>query len=219
MINNFFIKILFFILFFGFSTYASANTDVSVYEFETEKQIKSSLALMQAELISSNFIQKKYINLNGKTFIAKGKMVISSSHGLCWKIIEPFSKNWIFGADGIIEIDKNGNKKIVDSSADPMIKMLINIMSQMVQGNYTDLEKQFGISQEKLDNETILYLTPKSDLLKKVISNIKIEVFNGLIKYIKILEKSNSYTELIFEESKKQDSLNVNFEEFCNDVE
>lgn len=197
------------------------------------------LSFIQADLINSDFQQNRFISLNGKLFKAFGKMAISSSYGLCWRMQKPFVKTWHFSDQGMREAGSDGKFENIVDATDPMIGMLIKLMNQMVNGDFSALREQFEVvintdsnesnkSNELTDSEDSknfassshqqaeIFLTPKDEMISKVIHHIRLSVKDGFITAVKIVEYSNSYTELLFLNPKRLDKDSVKLEEFCS---
>lgn len=184
--------------FFSLQMTWAQTVELSPTEAETLKTLVQKTA-SETETITSDFIQKKHLDFLSNDIETFGKMVYKAPDLIKWAYTEPYQYSVVFKEDKL-HINDGGTKNDVNLKGNKMFQSLNDLMAKSMKGDMFD-EKEFKIFYFKKENNYLVRFEP---LRKELIPYIKafeltFEEKSGDVLEVKMIEPSDDYTLLIFE--------------------
>ncbi len=191
---------VFFIL---IATMASANQNDLV------KKLHEAYADVQ--YFEASFVQEKTVKFLSKPLVSKGHIKFSKKHGMIWEITKPIWVKTKINKNGIFKTSQfHQNKKVTDVQ----MKVVAQILSELLSSQLDRIESQFSISELTLNDENNSWqvtLSASSILIKKAIKalnimgNLENENQSKGISRIEIIDPSQNITVITFIDVKLSD--------------
>ena len=155
----------------------------------------------------ANFIQEKKVSYISKLLITHGRLEFALNEGLIWEVKKPLWVKTLITDQGVFKSTKYQQKQKVK---DIQIKLIAEIMTELLTANLDKIESHFKISsvdQSGADN-WIINLHPKKMIMKKTLKQISLigikkshanDEING-IKEIIITDKAANITRIILKD-------------------
>ncbi|MBL4659645.1 MAG: outer membrane lipoprotein carrier protein LolA, partial [Alcanivoracaceae bacterium] len=152
----------------------------------------------------ANFIQEKQVSYISKLLITQGRLEFALNEGLIWEVEKPLWVKTLITDKGVFKSTKYQQKQKV---RDIQIKLIAEIMTELLTANLDKIESHFKISsvdQSDADNWRI-NLNPKKMIMKKALKQISLigikahnpdDEING-IKEIIITDKAANITRIL----------------------
>jgi len=135
--------------------------------------------LRETPVVRGEFIQKKYLRGLEEPLRATGTFTLATGHGLLWNLEAPVTRSLRITPKGIsyyvVEVEGSSEKGrwITDSTRGQQGRAFRLFLS-VLNGNVTELKRQFQLSLAGTEEEWRLTLTPHSALLKQIFSRIEV---------------------------------------------
>jgi len=203
--NSFFCRLncMWLILLLGVSMSVAAVFDHPV-NADSKRVLTSSLAEMtRYDVISGDFVQTKSIKKLNRDFVSTGTFRISKSSGVVWKTEKPFPSELTVSDDGITERNANGQVRTISTKDNPVFTEFSKTIQAVFSGNISDLETKFNVFYEKTPNGGQIGLVPREASVRKVISNIVMDVSSNIDKVV-ITDGSGSPVTYEFKNQKSE---------------
>lgn len=183
---------LFFVLLFVFN--AKSFSQSSSFE-----SVCSQLALNK--ITKGNFVQTKTFNsAKGKRELKSSGEFIFSLEGIMWKTEKPFPQTMIVKKDCIIQIAKDGSKKITDTSDNKTFESVAETLMSVFSNNYSQIVKLFEVTySEKNNSQWEAVLVPKDKTIASVMASLTLSGTNIVIDTIVMNEAAGNTTSYAFE--------------------
>ena len=152
----------------------------------------------------ASFTQEKQVSYISKLLITQGRLEFALNEGLIWEVEKPLWVKTLITDKGVFKSTKYQQKQKVK---DIQIKLIAEIMTELLTANLDKIESHFKISsvdQSDRDNWRI-NLNPKKMMMKKALKQISLigikahnsdDEING-IKEIIITDKAANITRII----------------------
>ena len=127
-------------------------------------------------ITKGDFLQSKTIAKTGKKLSSNGKFIFSTE-GILWNTLKPFPSTLVLGADYMVQIGSDGNKKVVDARGNDAFKSVSSTLLAGADGHQSGKEKgihhKFAPSAETSGKNTwTVSLEPKDKTVASVMSSI-----------------------------------------------
>ena len=121
----------------------------------------------------ASFIQEKKVSFISKTLITEGQLEFALDEGLIWQVEKPLWVKTLITKEGVFKTTKYQSKQKVK---DLQIKLIAEIMTELLTANLDKIESHFSISPLRNDEDKTdiwqLDLIPKKIMLKKALKHI-----------------------------------------------
>jgi hypothetical protein len=165
-----------------------------------------SLKIDDSHVLLADFTMDRYLAQSARNISSQGSVSVTTVHGICWNVTHPVKKSWY------IQSSKE-NQQISDT---PM-SFITGYFTQLIRGNYTDVEKSFRIAVTKKDDENgKMFLHPRDENLSKIITLISIKIESGFISSLRIVEKTGGSTFITFFNTRLEDFPEGTLSLSCN---
>lgn len=148
-------------------------------------------------VVRARFSQTKRIQALRRPLISSGTFLYAKDHGVFWDFENPSPTRYIITENAIMEESGDGPPRITTASDQPRIREFGALFLSVFTGQFDLLDDKFNVKVEWEEDDWMLGLTPKSPLLRRVISHI---VINGdtRVERVRILETNGDLTDLRF---------------------
>lgn len=153
----------------------------------------------ETESITSDFIQKKHLDFLSNDIETFGKMVYKTPNLIKWEYTEPYQYSVVFKEDKL-HINDGGIKNDVNLKGNKMFQSLNDLMAKSMKGDMFD-ESEFKMAFFKKENNYLVRFEPIRKELNTYIKAFELTFAkeNGDVLEVKMIEPSDDYTLLIFE--------------------
>ena len=169
--------------------------------------------------VISDFEQTRYVAQAERSLKSSGKMLFTAGDGLCWKMLSPFSRSWLFFKDGVTEYLPDGTSKSVSGDADGMFSgVLLSVLNGGINGDTERLTAAFEVTDGGHDGKNDIrsvFLKPRDVNIARIIYRIKLERRNDVLHGITIMEHGNGYTKMTFLNQRSDGDDVPPVREFC----
>jgi outer membrane lipoprotein-sorting protein len=151
--------------------------------------------------IEAHFVQEKHLKILSKPLISKGIFYYQAPNSLRWEYITPVRSILLMHNGKTRRFVKNQNGLVENSRTNPTgTQIILQEISMWLKGHFSDNP----IFNATLEEGQKIVLTPKEKGLSKMISHIDLILSDkpGIIKSVTIYEDPDSYTRLIFTNTK-----------------
>lgn len=160
-----------------------------------------------ADILRGQFVQEKYFSIMKQPLKSTGTFTMHHEKGIWWHNDTPIPGDLILSDTGILQRSHNGSTQRHASSQQPALKLMTDIIRQLVSGDWQQLSKHFDItataSAENANvttDEWSATLTPKPGSLFDSYAQ-SVELKGGAyVSFIAIYEKSGDKTRIEFSE-------------------
>lgn len=192
------IKLLIFIAFFlGIPLWAqvprSPMKDVQAFKMKLETMSK------QVNSIESDFVQEKNLSVLANKITSKGHFIFKRENNIRWEYLQPYQYLIIISNNKIF-IKEDKNQKQYDIQSNKMFQEMNKFISGCIQGDILKNEQDFRIGYFEDEKNYFVSLVPKSDAMKKMLSEVQIW-FNKTdmtVSGINMVESGGDYTKIDF---------------------
>lgn len=189
----FFLSLIFFI----FSTPLFC-ADIDMVLSDVEKNMGN------VQTIQGLFVQTKQMSMFDTLVTIKGKLYIQNPDKFAWIVIDPIEYTLIITKNTVKKWDKSNGTQALSLKQNPMFKEMVEQITFWFSGNYASCKKDYDI--KLINNEPIIleFMPKPHNPASKMLTKITL-VFQNDRKYlskIKLLEKNEDTTELIFNDVK-----------------
>jgi len=160
--------------------------------------------LRKTPVVRGEFIQKKYLRGLEEPLRATGTFTLATGYGLLWNLEMPMERSLRITPKGIAyyvaETEGGGEtaRWVADASRGQQSRAFRLFLS-ILNGDTSQLKKQFALSLTGAEDEWQLTLTPNSALLKQIFSRIEIRG-GGEVRRIELHETQGDTTTVEFNE-------------------
>jgi len=146
--------------------------------------------LQQAPIVRGDFVQEKYIAGLPIPLMGSGQFCLSTKQGLLWDFTMPIKQRLRITAKGLAR-EVGVNQWHLEAGL--MDRQQTQLFLAVLQGDTSELQKQFQLALSGNQENWQLTLTPKSALLKQIFTRIQL---NGgaLLSRIELFESSGERT-------------------------
>jgi outer membrane lipoprotein-sorting protein len=151
--------------------------------------------------IEAHFVQEKHLKILSKPLISKGIFYYQAPNSLRWEYITPVRSILLMHNGKTRRFVKSQNGLFENSRTNPTgTQIILQEISMWLKGHFSDNP----IFDATLEEGRKIVLTPKEKGLSKMISHIDLILSDkpGIIKSVTIYEDQDSYTRLIFTNTK-----------------
>jgi len=160
--------------------------------------------LRETPVVRGEFVQKKYLRGLEEPLRATGTFALATGQGLLWNLKTPVTRSLRITPKGIayyvaqVEGSSENARWVIDSTRGQQGRAFRLFLS-VLNGNVTELKRQFQLSLAGTEEEWLLTLTPHSALLKQIFS--RIEVTGGAeVRGIELYETQGDISVIEFRE-------------------
>lgn len=161
--------------------------------------------------IQSDFVQEKRLSFLSENIISKGKFAFKNPNFLRWEYTEPINYIIVFNDKNIL-ISDDGKISSFDTQSNRMFSEINNMMVGTIQGSLFNDSERFNVKYFESEKQYLLELEPKMAEMKGMLKTIKIFIdkTDNSVASIKMVETSDDYTKIDFENRKVNQSVNGN---------
>ena len=170
-----------------FVSAAVAETDLSDIQ----------MRLLKSDMLRADFQQEKNLRVLSRPLMSEGKLLFIAGEGALWQVVEPFAVTVLMKSDEIIEWDGEGEMQPMDTSLNPVLHSLGEIILATLAGDTQFLNQHFDVSPTVSELGWGLILKPKSEELGAVISDVQI-FGDRFVEQVQISEMNGDLTKLQF---------------------
>lgn len=184
---------------------------IAFSQSKSESEIIAILSKATAETksIECEFTQTKTMKLLGDKMISNGKMYFQSPGKLHWEYISPYKYIFILNDNKVI-LKNSKHENQINVNQNKMFKEIARIMMNSVVGKCLNNKMDFKLSAKETSFDYIVSLSPQSNNLKQLYSQIIIH-FDHHTLYVKKLElneKKGNNTIIELKNIKKNETVN-----------
>jgi outer membrane lipoprotein-sorting protein len=160
----------------------------------------------------ASFTQHKSVSYISKPLVTKGSLEFALGVGLIWQVDEPLWVKTLITDQGVYKTTKYQSQQKVN---DMQIKLVSEIMTELLTANLDKIESQFEVATVNLVEENSSWevqLLPKKLLMKKTLKQISLigassvntyqETILDGINQILIIDKSDNQTQILLDSIK-----------------
>ncbi len=151
--------------------------------------------------IEAHFVQEKHLKILSKPLISKGIFYYQAPNSLRWEYMTPVRSILLMHNGKTRRFVKSRNGLVENSRTNPTgTQIILQEISMWLKGHFSDNP----IFDATLEEGQKIVLTPKEKGLSKMISHIDLILSDkpGIIRSVTIYEDPDSYTRLIFTNTK-----------------
>lgn len=192
-------------VFFLLVNFSFGQTIMQQQEIITlKKKVKEQAK--QTETITSNFVQYKHLDFLTNDIVTSGKLAFKAPNLVKWEYVKPFEYSVLFKNENLY-INDEGKKSDVNLSSSKLFKKLNHLIINSVKGDMFN-DNEFAIAYYKEANNYNVHFDPKNEKIAKYIKQFQI-LFDkqGEVQQIKMIEPSNDYTKIVFENRVRNQQL------------
>ena len=169
----------------------------------TEFKKKLLEATKTTKTIESDFVQEKKLSVLSKNIISKGHFCFKKENNVRWEYLQPY-EYLIIIANNKFFIKDNDNKKEFDSQSNKVFKEMNTFISDCIQGNILNHEKDYKIDFFVNDRFYYVKLIPVEKKMRDILNEIQIyfDKKDLSVSKIKLLESEGDYTSIEFQNKK-----------------
>lgn len=184
------------LVFILFSSFVSAQTKMSTTDAEALKAKVRALA-ETTETISSEFVQYKHLDFLSNDIKSTGKLAFKSPDMVKWEYVTPFDYSVIFKNETLY-INDNGHKSAMDMGSNKVFRQLNQLITASIKGDLFDAE-EFTVAYFNKEKKSEAHFEPTDPEFREFIKSFQI-IFNGIgeVEEVKMIEPSDDYTQIIF---------------------
>jgi len=117
--------------------------------------------LKSTSILHADFNQTRHIAVLSRPLKSSGSLVISRDLGVIWRMAKPMPLTVVAGPKGVLEVDREGHRKLQTSKDTPMVAQMASIMKSLLEGKWSALEGFFSVKGEGgKDGGWSILLTP-----------------------------------------------------------
>lgn len=166
----------------------------------TVEQLQSEMLSKTADLVSvsCDFEQNKHLQYLDAVVSSSGKLIFDKNNRLRWEYVEPFEYLIVIN-NGTFSIKTDGRVSEYDIESNKMFSQISELIVSSVNGSiFTD--PAFCVVAHHNSKEYIVFMEPKDEEMKKVLSKIKMHIDKADFSVNKVImyEKEDDYTEINF---------------------
>lgn len=105
-----------------------------------------SQRMKKAELVRGQFAQEKYFSIMTRPLKSTGTFTLDRQKGIWWHNTTPIPGDLVISDAGILQRSSTGSIQHIDSTRQPALKMMTDIIRQLVSGDWAQLGTHFVIS-------------------------------------------------------------------------
>ena len=156
------------------------------------------------QTIQGDFVQKKHMAMFDTPITIKGKLFIQHPDKFAWMVISPVEYTLIITKKIIKKWDPSNGTQELSLKENPMFKAMVEQITFWFSGNYASCKKDYDINLINNDPIILAFMPKPHHPASKMLTKITL-VFQKDRKYlstIRLLEKNEDTTELIFNDVK-----------------
>lgn len=148
------------------------------------------------KITKGNFVQTKTMNsAKGKRELKSSGEFIFSLEGIVWKTEKPFPSTMVVGKTSIIQIAKDGTKKVTDTSDNKVFASVAETLIAVFSNDYSQLVKLFDVTFNSADGSSWkAVLVPKDSTISSVLGSLELTGTNATLESIVMTEASGNTT-------------------------
>lgn len=151
-----------------------------------------------AAILRGAFTQEKQFSIMTRPLISQGQFVLDRQQGIWWHTETPIVNDMVLSAKGILQKNAAGQRQQMESSKQPALKMMTDIIRQLVAGDWEQLARHFEIAVTDSDTQWQATMTPKAgSLFSGYAKEINIKG-SDFVNFISIRENSGDETRISF---------------------
>ena len=119
--------------------------------------------LKATSILHADFTQTRTLAALSRPLKSSGTLVIAKERGVIWNLARPMPLTVVAGPRGIMEVDREGRRKVQTSQDTPMVARMAGIMKSLLEGQWSALEGLFSVRGEAgKDGAWAITLTPNA---------------------------------------------------------
>ncbi len=150
-----------------------------------------------ASQLLGNYQQERFVKHLAVTLNSSGKFSMKKNGGIKWEQLSPFASALNISEKEMSFKVEGSASRIIEREADPILYSFGQAFLSLLKGDDTGLQAQFNIQEDIKKNSWHLLLTPKNDLVKKVIKTISIDG-DTFVKSVRIEDRTDNYMKIEF---------------------
>jgi hypothetical protein len=147
--------------------------------------------------LCGNFDQTKLLVGINKPLKSNGTFCVNSQTGVVWKTLKPFPNTLKLTRTEIIQTQGDQVTLDLDSTKEPVVRMINTVLFSLLAGNFNDLDKLFILNGHIEHNTWHVALTARDPALAKAIGNISLDGSNH-VHVVNIAESNGDKTLITF---------------------
>lgn len=151
-----------------------------------------------ANVIRGQFTQEKTISIMTRPLQSSGHFTLHHKQGIWWHNDAPVPGDMIISDTGIVQRNASGAIQRIDSVQQPALRIMSDIIRQLVSGDWKQLSAQFTIDAQAQTSAWHATLTPTpGSLFERYANHIELKG-QDFVTFIAIHEKSGDKTLINF---------------------
>lgn len=148
------------------------------------------------KITKGDFVQTKTMNsAKGKRELKSNGEFIFSLEGIVWKTLKPFPSTMVVGKTSVIQIAKDGTKKVTDTSENKVFASVAETLVAVFSNDYQQLVKLFDVSFKSADGSSwSAVLVPKDSTISSVLGALELSGKDATLETIVMTEASGNTT-------------------------
>ncbi len=155
--------------------------------------------LDKPELLRGRFEQQKSVAGFRKPLLSSGDFLLWREHGVLWHTLKPFESTLAISRNSLsLTAADRGVVTQMDTTNEPGLRLMHDILSALLAGDFARLQKHFRIEGELSGKQDwMLQLTPANAGIAKVITRIHL-YGDRHVKLVKIDESNGDSSQIRF---------------------
>ncbi|MDM1696707.1 outer membrane lipoprotein carrier protein LolA [Thiopseudomonas alkaliphila] len=154
-------------------------------------------------VIQGELLQKKLVAGLPMPLVSEGKFTLAQSYGLLWQLETPFVQRYRINQQGVaLWQTDHWQLQTHQGASQQQNRLLLAVLA----GDYVQLSNDFELSVSGTADQWQLLLIPKTVILKKIFSQIRIQG-GEFVNQVRISEVTGDVTELNFNQQQVKDAL------------
>lgn len=166
-----------------------------------------SQRMKPAQVLRGQFTQEKTFSIMTRPLKSSGNFVLDKNRGIWWHNITPIPGDMVLSDAGIVQVTTNGQRQKLASAQQPALKLMTDIIRQLVGGDWEKLQNHFDIEANTAPSAWTATLTPKAgSLFANHAARIEV-IGNTYVEQITLQEKSTDKTHIVFSQLSSDSQL------------
>lgn len=149
-------------------------------------------------VLHAEFLQTRRLAALSRPLKASGSFVVARELGVVWRLDKPLPLTIVMGPKGVLEVDREGRRKVQNAKDTPMAARMAGIMKALLGGQWSALDELFTVKGEAgPDGAWTLLLAPRP-ATAAFLKGVRIRG-GAYVESIHVEEASGDTTDLTFQ--------------------
>jgi outer membrane lipoprotein carrier protein len=158
-------------------------------------------ALSAAPTVLTRFVQERHLSLFTDPLRTEGWLAFQKPGRVRWEITRPYQSILISDGSGVAQFEwMDEHWKKLDTGLAQAMQQVIEQIGGVIQGSYAAGKGDYAVSLAASTNGPVLTLTPRNDMMRKMIKSIEVHLAPDLkgTRRLVLRETNGDFTDIVF---------------------